>query len=255
MALTSFGKILTVLDLFSVTRHAIDVDIISHELELSRPTSYRYLKELVSTGLLQRINGTSGEYILGPKVAVLDYFSRATDPLVQISMPYMKEIAERTELNCILTFLNHDYCIDLHSEPFKENVLISYGRGNPRPVYIGASPKIILAHTNKHYLEDFYRHYSHQLKDVNFVASESAFLDKMKKIKKQGYYFSQGEVLADYSGLAVPVRYSNKIQPLALTIVGTKNRFEYIDLQKMISTLQDYAMEIEFHYKNPSLAQ
>ncbi len=48
MALSSFGKILTVLDLFSVSRPIINVDIISAELGLSQPTSYRYLKELVS---------------------------------------------------------------------------------------------------------------------------------------------------------------------------------------------------------------
>lgn len=54
MALSSFGKILTVLDLFSVSRPVINVDIISEELSLSKPTSYRYLKELVSAELLRQ---------------------------------------------------------------------------------------------------------------------------------------------------------------------------------------------------------
>jgi len=62
MAQASFGKILTVLDLFSLSRSVINVDIISEELNLSKPTSYRYLKELVSAELLQRISGTSGDY-------------------------------------------------------------------------------------------------------------------------------------------------------------------------------------------------
>lgn len=60
MTLSSFGKILTVLDLFSVSRPIINVDLISEELGLSKPTSYRYLKELVSAELLQRLSGTSG---------------------------------------------------------------------------------------------------------------------------------------------------------------------------------------------------
>ena len=42
MALSSFGKILTVLDLFSVSRPVINVDIICEELGLSKPTSYRF---------------------------------------------------------------------------------------------------------------------------------------------------------------------------------------------------------------------
>ena len=119
MAISSFGKILTVLDLFSVSRPVINVDIICEELGLSKPTSYRYLKELVSADLLKRINGTSGDYTLGSKIAVLDYVSRTTDPLVQISTPFMRNIVERTELCCLLTYLNDDYCIDIHHEILK----------------------------------------------------------------------------------------------------------------------------------------
>ena len=92
MALSSFGKILTVLGLYSTARPIINVDTISEELGLSKPTSYRYLKELVSAELLQRMSGTSGDYTLGPKIAVLDFISRTTDPLVTISIPFMKKL-------------------------------------------------------------------------------------------------------------------------------------------------------------------
>lgn len=249
MAITSFGKILTVLNLFSASRHIINVDIIGEELGLSRPTSYRYLKELVAADLLQRINGNCGDYTLGPKIAVLDYISRTTDPLVQISIPFMKELVEKTELNCLLTFLNYDYCIDLHDEAFNNNILVSYGRGSPRPVYIGSSPKIIVSHFNKSGLQNFYQRYSSHLGQVNFAHSEAEFLQTTKKIKKQGYYFSQGEVDPNYSSLSVPIRYCGKVAPVALTIVGSKNRFEYLDIQKLILTLQESALEIEHQYQ------
>lgn len=250
MAVTSFGKILTVLDLFSVSRHVINVDIISQELGLSRPTSYRYLKELVSADLLKRLSGTSGDYTLGPKIAVLDYISRTTDPLVQVSIPFMKEIVERTELSCLLTFLNHDYCIDLHDESFKGNLLVSYGRGSPRPVYLGSSPKVIVAHLSKQGLHNFYHDNAEKLAAVGFANDEVHFMQRMKKIKKQGYYFSQGEVNPLYSSLSVPIKYSSKISPMALTIVGSKNRFEYVNLEKLIQTMQAHAQEIERKYSN-----
>ncbi|WP_269913825.1 IclR family transcriptional regulator [Acinetobacter sp. HY1485] len=245
MAITSFGKILTVLNLFSISRHIIDVDIISEELGLSRPTSYRYLKELVAANLLQRISGTSGDYTLGPKIAVLDYISRTTDPLVHLSTPFMKEIVEKTELNCLLTFLNHDYCIDLHDETFNNSPLASYGRGNPRPVYLGSSPKVIVASFNKQQLHEFYTHYANQLHEVQFATSEEEFVQRMKKIKKQGYYFSQGEVNPHYSSLSVPIQYSCKaVAPVSLTIVGSKNRFEYLDIAKLTAKLQTTADKI-----------
>ncbi|OTG88046.1 transcriptional regulator [Acinetobacter sp. ANC 4558] len=245
MALSSFGKILTVLDLFSVSRSVINVDIISVELGLSKPTSYRYLKELVSAELLQRLSGTSGDYTLGSKIAILDYISRTTDPLVQISIPFMKDIVERTEFSCLLTHLNHDSCIDLHDEIFKNTVLLSYGRGCPRSVHVGSSAKIMLSHLPKQQILNYYHRFSSEFSQVGFASDETDFFMKMKKIKKQGYYFSNGELDPNISGVSVPIKFSMKEPPLALTLLASKNRFEFVNLQKLIAILQENAHLIE----------
>ena len=245
MTLSSFGKILTVLDLYSTARPIINVDTISEELGLSKPTSYRYLKELVSAELLQRMSGTSGDYTLGPKIAVLDFISRTTDPLVTISIPFMKKIAERTEFCCLLTQLIQDSCIDLHHEIFKDTPLLSYGRGCPRPVYVGSSPKIIMAHLPKAKILDYYQRFSAELAQVNFAKDEDDFLQQMRKIKKQGYYFSNGEVDPNVSGLSVPIKFSSKEPPLALTVLGSRKRFEFVNLDKLIEVLHSNAALIE----------
>lgn len=245
MALSSFGKILTVLDLFSIQRPVLNVDVISTELGLSKPTSYRYLKELVSAELLLRLSGTSGDYTLGSKIAVLDYISRTTDPLVQVSIPFMKEMVERTEFSCLLTHLNHDSCIDIHDEVFKNMHLYSYGRGCPRPVFVGSSPKVMISHLPKQQILDYYQRFATQLAEVHFAQSEEEFLSLMKKIKKQGYYFSNGELDPNIAGLSVPVKFSSKEPPLALTLLGSKNRFEFVNLQKVIEILQENAALIE----------
>lgn len=245
MALSSFGKILTVLDLFSIQRPVLNVDVISTELGLSKPTSYRYLKELVSAELLLRLSGTSGDYTLGSKIAVLDYISRTTDPLVQVSIPFMKEMVERTEFSCLLTHLNHDSCIDIHDEVFKNMHLYSYGRGCPRPVFVGSSPKVMLSHLPKQQILDYYQRFATQLAEVHFAQSEEEFLSLMKKIKKQGYYFSNGELDPHIAGLSVPVKFSSKEPPLALTLLGSKNRFEFVNLQKVIEILQENTALIE----------
>lgn len=245
MALSSFGKILTVLDLFTVDRPVINVDIISQELGLSTPTSYRYLKELVSAELLQRLSGTSGDYTLGSKIAVLDYISRTTDPLVQISIPFMQEIVERTEFCCLLTHLNYDFCIDIHHELYKDVKLLSYGRGSPRPIFVGSSPKVIMSHLPKQKLLDYYQRFDAQFKSVGFAIDENAFMIKMKKIKKQGFYFSNGELDPNIAGLSVPINFSSKEPPLALTLLASKNRFEFIDQNKMIAILHENAALIE----------
>ena len=248
MALSSFGKILTVLDLFSVDRPVINVELISQELGLSTPTSYRYLKELVSAELLQRLSGTSGDYILGSKIAVLDYILRTTDPLVQISIPFMQEIVERTEFCCLLTHLNYDFCIDIHHELYKDVKLLSYGRGAPRPIFVGSSPKVIMSHLPKQKLLDYYQRFHEQFKAVAFASDENEFMIKIKKIKKQGFYFSNGELDPNIAGLSVPINFSSKESPLALTLLASKNRFEFIDQAKMVAVLQENAALIEKKY-------
>ncbi|MDF2418227.1 transcriptional regulator [Acinetobacter beijerinckii] len=248
MAISSFGKILTVLDLFSVSRPIINVDIICDELSLSKPTAYRYLKELVSTDILKRISGTSGDYTLGSKIAVLDYISHSTDPLVQISIPFMRDIVERTELCCLLTYLNHDYCIDLHHETYKEAELLSFGRGCPRPVFIGASPKIVISHLSKQQFQAYYHQFTKELAQVGFAQNLDEFTQKMRKIKKQGFYLSEGEIDPMVCGLSVPIRFSNKEAPIALTLVASKNRFDFLNVQKLIEILQSNAAQIEHKF-------
>ncbi|MEN8990885.1 MULTISPECIES: IclR family transcriptional regulator [Acinetobacter] len=250
MALSSFGKILTVLDLFSVARPIINVDIISEELGLSKPTSYRYLKELVSAELLQRLSGTSGDYTLGSKIAVLDFISRTTDPLVQISIPFMKEIVERTESCCLLTHLNIDSCIDVHHELYKDYTALAYGRGSPRPMYKGSSSKVILSQLPKQRILDYYHRFADELSQVGFAHNEEEFMLQMKKIKKQGYYFSNGEVDPNMSSLSIPIKFSSKEPPLALTLLASKNRFDFMNFQKVVEMLQDCTARIEKKYSS-----
>ena len=67
----------------------------------------------------------------------------------------------------------------------------------------------------------------------------------MKKIKKQGYYFSNGELDPNIAAVSVPIKFSTKEAPLALTLLASKNRFEFVNLQKLITILQENAELIE----------
>ena len=45
------------------------------------------------------------------------------------------------------------------------------------------------------------------------------------------------------------MKFSSKEAPLALTVLASKNRFEYVNTPKLIETLQESAAQIEKRYQ------
>jgi len=55
--LSSIAKLLSILELFSEARPFLSAEQVAAELQCSVPTAYRYLRELVDTGMLLRFVG------------------------------------------------------------------------------------------------------------------------------------------------------------------------------------------------------
>ncbi|TCG02911.1 IclR family transcriptional regulator, partial [Paraburkholderia steynii] len=75
--MSSITRLLSILELFSQTGPFVSVEDVAAKLGCSTPTAYRYVRELVDTGLLVRF--TAGDYGLGPRIIKLDYHLRMSD--------------------------------------------------------------------------------------------------------------------------------------------------------------------------------
>jgi len=91
---SSSTKVFAILDLFTGERPVWQPDEINETLGYTRPTGYRYVKELVEAGMLQKIS--AGRYALGGRIIELDFQLRQTDPVLSASVPVMKDLAART---------------------------------------------------------------------------------------------------------------------------------------------------------------
>lgn len=245
--MSTSNNMLNILTLFSLDEPVLDADIICEKLNFSKPTGYRYIKDLVSHGLLQRLHG--GQYTFGPRISVMDYIAQQSSPIIQLGEPLMLEIVEQTELNCCLTQFYEDYCIDIHHESFKGSTLLAYGRGRPRPAYAGAAPKVILANTAVKMQKLIYQKFQEQFVASSFAYDEAEFLEKLNQIKKQGYYASKGELESHLGAIAVPIIYTSKAFPIALSIVGSVKRFNLIHVESIVEILTKAARQIENEFK------
>jgi DNA-binding IclR family transcriptional regulator len=85
-------------------------------------------------------------YTLGPRIIVLDHYIRQADPVLQHGVPFMKELVAQTGLDCVVSALYGQQLLDTHREFGAAPASLSYGRGRPRPLFLGGAPKVILAH-------------------------------------------------------------------------------------------------------------
>ncbi|TCM67511.1 IclR family transcriptional regulator [Acinetobacter calcoaceticus] len=245
--MSTSNNMLKILGLFTLEQPILGADAICEQLEFSKPTGYRYIKDLVVHGLLERLYG--GQYTLGPRVSVLDYIAKKSNPIIQISTPLMKSITEQTELNCSLTQFYENYCLDIHHESDPWGSLAAYGRGRPRPAYVGAAPKVIMANTALKFQNNFFDKNTEQIIATGFAETAEVFTQKLSLIKKQGYYLSKGEFEAPLTALAVPIVYSNKAFPLAIAVVGSVKRMNHIDVDSIVKMLHDTAKQIALEFK------
>ncbi|RLL17952.1 IclR family transcriptional regulator [Acinetobacter chengduensis] len=245
--MSTSDNMLNILTLFTIQEPVLDADTICEKLNFSKPTGYRYIKDLVAHGLLQRLHG--GQYTFGPRISVMDYISQQSNPIIRFSVPLMLDIVEQTEFSCCLTQFYEDYCIDIHHESHRDSNLLAYGRGRPRPIYAGAAPKIILASTAPKIQKSIYQKFSNEFQASGFADNEQEFLEKLNQVKKQGYYASKGELESHLGAIAVPIIYSNKAYPIALSVVGSVKRFNLINSETIVNILSKAAKTIEEEVK------
>ena len=239
---SSLARMLGVLDLFSEQRLHWSAEDICEALGVSLPTSYRYLKTLSDAGLLRR--GPDAQYTLGPRIIMLDHFIRQADPVLQCGIPFMKELVAQTGFDCVVSRLHGDQLLDTHREHGTMPADLSYGRGRPRPLFQGAAPKVILAGLPTPQLHKLLDSHPAEIAAAGLPTDWPGFRRSFARIRKDGFYFSNGELEPNLAAIAAPLQQADGAVIGALSLVTTVQRMAVIDRSKLTPLIQRAAREI-----------
>lgn len=239
---SSLARMLSVLDLFSDQRLHWNAEDISEALGVSLPTSYRYVKTLSDAGLLRR--GPDAQFTLGPRIVVLDHYIRQADPVLQRGIPFMRELVNQTGFDCVVSGLYGDQLLDTHREYGSMPADLSYGRGRPRPLFLGGAAKVILAGLPPPQLHRLLDSHVAEVAAAGLPTDWPAFRRYYSQIRKDGHYFSNGELEANLAAIAVPLYQLDGSVIGALSLVTTVQRMAVIDLSKLTPLIQRAAQEI-----------
>lgn len=239
---SSLSRMLSVLDLFTDQRLHWSAEDISEALGVSLPTSYRYVKTLSEAGLLRRWQ--DAQFTLGPRIVVLDHYIRQADPVLQSGIALMKELVAQTGFDCVVSSLHGDQLLDTHREYGSNPADLSYGRGRPRPLFQGAAPKVILAGLPPAQLHKLLDSRVAEVAAAGLPTDWPAFRRYFSQIRKDGHYFSSGELESNLAAIAVPLQQADGTVVAALSLVTTVPRMAVIDRSKLTPLVQRAGQEI-----------
>ncbi len=239
---SALARLLAVLDLFDEQHLHWTPDAVADALGVSRPTAYRYVRLLVDAGLLQR--SADARLSPGPRIVVLDHLMRQADPLLQPAVPLMKELVAQTGFDAVMSALVGRQLLDTHREHAAAPADLSYGRGRPRPLFLGAAPKVILAQLPPAALHKLFDGHAAEAVAAGLPADWPAFRRHFARIRKAGHYLSRGELEPALAGLAAPVVAPDGQVAGALSLVGPVARMEVMDAPKLAQRVMRAAREI-----------
>ncbi len=239
---SSLARMLAVLDLFDEQRLSLTPEAIVEALQVSLPTAYRYVKVLNDAGLLQRQG--AAHYTLGPRIVVLDHLIRRADPVLRHAVPFMKELVTTAGLDCVATGVYSDQLLDIHREYSGQPATLSYGRGRPRPLFLGAAPKVVLACLPPAQLHRLLDARVDEVAAAGLPTDWPAFRRYFARIRKDGCYVSNGELESSLGAVAAPLVPADGRVVGAISLVAPVERLALADMDKLSQLIRRAAGEI-----------
>ena len=195
-----------VLKLFTVDRSEWTVEDAALVLGVSASSAYRYFSILTEAGLLTTV--ASGRYTLGPAIIQYDRQIQLTDPLLKAAKPVMTELmrfapADSTVLLCRM-FRETVLCVHQVIKPDRP-ARVSYERGRPMPLFMGATSKIILSHLPSRDMRRVYEAHHAEIRQAGLGEGWETFRKTMAKMRKAGHAVTYAEVDPGRIGLAAPI--------------------------------------------------
>jgi DNA-binding IclR family transcriptional regulator len=235
---------LAILSLFSRTHSIWHVHEIIESLRYSRASGYRYVKELVDAGFLQKV--AAGRYALGPRIIELDYQLRQSDPVLLAAAPIMEALSQKSRLNSMLSAMyGLDQMIDSHHVRVDATLGLLYGRGRPRPLFYGAAPKVLLAALPRAALKRVYDRRAEEIAAAKLGDDWTSFRERMDAIREAGFYVSLGEVERHIGAAAVPLFNADGEVLAALALVGTLSAIRAAGEAKLRKWLTKAAADVQ----------
>lgn len=234
--LKTLDNALDILKYFSKENPWWGVRELAREIGMSHAVVYRILATFEQHGFLVQDSLTQ-KYGLGFKILEYSSIIRSNLKITSVIYPLMKQMAEKSGESVALTLRDGLCGVILERVETSNPIKFVHSVGDRAPLYAGATNKVIMAYLSPEEQAKIMKECFESGNKKNI--SQEKLTEDLEKIRKNGWFFSQGEVTADTFGLAAPL-FDDKNEIIAsISVSGPEYRMPQENIEKTLAILLD----------------
>ena len=198
-------RAIDVIDLIASHENDLSFSEILHSLNIPRPSLVRILKILTDRGLITK-TGDRGLYRLGMRLIYLGNRLESKLKLKSVAIPFMQELALKTEKTIELSTLDRDQLILIDQIEGNEGVRLFSRIGSAYPYFHTlAAGKIYLAHMEKEKRKDVLQKIGLPMVTKYTITDMDQLEAELSIVVKNGYAFEDQELREGVRRVVAPI--------------------------------------------------
>lgn len=217
------NKASAILDLMLAERQDLGPTDIADAIRASKTTTYRLLRSLEKTGLVDRQPG--GAYRLGVKFIA---FGRAVESRLDLrrdAQPIIERLARSTRQTAFMFAPGDTGALCILRVPGEDVEVLAVAEGGILPYHAGAAPKVLLAYLGDERITAYLETASLDRFTEATITDRTELRHELAEIRGKGYSISWGDVTAGVAALGAPVWGSAGRLVAAVSISGITGHF------------------------------
>lgn len=203
-------RLMRIISSFDHSKPAMSVAVLAKRADIPLATTHRLVNELLGEGVLHR--EPDGRIRLGLRLWELASRSSKVLSLRQAAMPFMEDVQEVIRQHTQLAVLQDDEVLFVERLSSRESVVNEAKVAGRLPVHVSSSGMVLLAHSPSQAQEAYLKRNAETV-DVGQLRRDLA------DVRQTGFAALAGYVVADTTGIAVPVLGQRRQVIAALGVV------------------------------------
>jgi DNA-binding IclR family transcriptional regulator len=241
---TTIGKVLMLLECFSIEQPRVTAIEIGMQLGLTTSTLYRYLSAMENEGYLEREPGTN-YYVIGLRVVELAGIALGRMEVRRHGQAEIDALSNRLKMNANLGVLyrgdTFHLCYSVQTEVDQMYTII----GRRTPAHCTAMGKVMLAHLPREEAQAYVQNFGFRTLTGNSISNHLDLDLALDEVVSDGYAVDRGEVNEWTYCVAAPVREQGGKVIAAISVSTSKEKIE--------SNLKEIAKEVSAHARRLSV--